>query len=244
MGKRWVIAGIGLVVCLVLARADTDSLLASLRPQGYVSDFAGVMSPADREATERLLTDLERSAGNQIAVVTVKSLDGGQIDDFATRLFERWGIGHKGRNDGILLLAAIEERKIRIEVGYGMEGHLPDAAAGRLIDQHVLPAFRLGDPSGGLRAGALALADVAAQAAGVEWSARSSPAAPPPPAHIGWGHVVFLILVILVLIRYPWLFLLLLQSSGSSRGGGGFGGGGFGGFGGGLSGGGGASRGW
>lgn len=244
MGKRLVIAGIGLVACMALARADTDSLLASLHPQGYVSDFAGVMRPADREATEKLLSGLERAGGPQVAVVTVKSLNGGQVDDFATRLFERWGIGRKGKDDGILLLAAIEDRKVRIETGYGVEGYLPDATSGRLLDQYVLPAFRFGDFSGGLRSGAKALASAAAKATGVEGIAGPDPEASSPPVRMGWGSILFMIVLILVLIRYPWLFLLLLQSGGSSRSGGGFGGGGFGGFGGGMSGGGGASRGW
>jgi uncharacterized protein len=238
MGRRWIIAGIGLAVCLAVARADTDSLLVSLRPQGYVSDFAGVMRPEDREATERLLAEVERSNGNQIAVVTVRSLDGGQVDDFATRLFERWGIGRKGQNNGILLLAAIEDRKVRIETGYGVEGILPDAATGRLLDQHVLPAFKRGDYSGGLRSGAEALAAVVRS--GTAPSAQKETRTLP-----GGCGILFIIAVILLFIRYPWLLIHILLSGGSSRGGGGgFGGSSFGGFGGGMSGGGGASRGW
>lgn len=250
MGRRWIYVGVGLAVSLAVARADPDALLASLRPQGYVSDFAGVMRPGDREAAERLLADVERSTGNQIAVVTVSSLEGGQVDDFATRLFERWGIGRKGKDDGLLLLAAIGDRKVRIETGYGVEGLLPDAAAGRLIDRHVLPAFKRGDYSGGLRTGAEALAAVVG-AGPVPGGARSGPPesrsdreGDSPPLAIG---LLFLVVMALLFLRSPWLFFALASGSGSHRGGGfggGFGGGGFGGFGGGMSGGGGASRGW
>ena len=80
--------------------------------------------------------------GAQFAVVILKSLEGGQIDDFANKLFKKWGVGEKGKNNGILLLVAIEDRKARVEVGYGLEPILPDALAGRVLDEQLFPAFK------------------------------------------------------------------------------------------------------
>jgi uncharacterized protein len=232
-------------------RADSDRLLNSLKPAGYVSDFANVINPADRAAVERTLTELEQKSGAQVAVVTLKSLEGGQIDDFAVRLFARWGVGKKGKDNGLLLIAAIEDRKVRIETGYGFEGVLPDAAAGRLIDQIIRPAFRGGDYSGGLRKGAEALASVAASASGVELTGIrnqniSSSSRQQDRNGGGFIQLIFFIIILIAVIRHPWLLLLFMGGGGGGRSGGGFGGGGggFGGFGGGMSGGGGASRGW
>jgi len=228
-------------------RADSERLLNLLKPAGYVSDFANVMTPSDRAAVERTLTELNQKTGAQVAVVTLKSLEGGQIDDFASRLFERWKIGQKGKDNGLLLIAAIEDRKVRIETGYGFEGVLPDAAAGRLIDQTVRPAFRKGDYSGGLRSGAMALASVAASASGVELTGiqsqeRYGSSQSQDKKGGGFIQLIFFIIIIIAVIRHPWLLLLFMSGGGRSSGG--FGGGGFGGFGGGSSGGGGASRGW
>ena len=230
-------------------RADSDRLLNSLKPTGYVSDFANVMTPADRAAVERTLTELNQKTGAQVSVVTLKSLEGGQIDDFASRLFARWGVGQKGKDNGLLLIAAIEDRKVRIETGYGFEGILPDAAAGRLIDQVVRPAFRNGDYSGGLRKGAEALASVAASASGVKLTGiqnQESYGGSQPQDKKGGGFIrlIFFIIIIIAVIRHPWLLLLFMGGGGGGRSSSGFGGGGFGGFGGGSSGGGGASRGW
>lgn len=245
-----------LLAGILPVQADTDRLLNSLKPAGYVSDFAGVMQPADRAVVERTLTELEQKTGAQIAVVTLKSLDGGQIDDFAVRLFERWKIGQKGKDNGLLLIAAIDDRKMRIETGYGFEGVLPDVAAGRLLDQKVRPAFRAGDYSGGLRQGAEALAAVAASAAGVELTGISNQNTNKPHSK-NLSDIFGLILFIIFIVgpMYPILFPPPGGPRGRSGGGwigggyggGGFGGsrgGGFGGFSGGCSGGGGASGGW
>lgn len=226
-------------------RADSDSLLRSLKPSGYVSDFAGVMNPADRAATERLLTELEQKTGAQVAVVTLKSLDGGQIADFSTRLFERWGIGQKGKDNGILLLGATEEgrgNRLRIEVGYGLEGLIPDAAAGRILDTFVLPGWTQGQYGTALANGAAALAQRIAADRGIALSGIPE-AVRQVPEKRGFplANIILLLIFIPIVIRHPWILLMLLSSGGGSRGGG-FGGGGFGGFGGGMSGGGGASR--
>ena len=90
---RFFITTLILLAGILPVQADSDRLLNSLKPAGYVSDFANVMNSADRTATEKLLTELEQKTGAQVAVVTLKSLEGGQLDDFANRLFARWGIG-------------------------------------------------------------------------------------------------------------------------------------------------------
>lgn len=245
------------------APATPDRLLDDLvrtRTPGFTYDYAGVISADARVRIDRLLEQLEAKTGAQVKVVVLRSLAGGEVADFANRLYARWGIGRKGKDDGALLLASIEDRKLRIETGYGLEGALSDAAAGRLLDREVIPRFRAGDFSGGLEAGARGIALAAAGAAGVTLDVG----APPPRAPDAQGVEVkswplgavlaFIILLTLFRGRLPW-WLLLLPGGGSGRRGGfggwsgggfggGSGGGGFGGFGGGMSGGGGASRGW
>lgn len=225
-----------------------DALLDKLdreKTPGYVFDYARVITPADRAAIEQALRRAEARTTAEVKVVTLPSLQGGEINDFANRLFERWGIGKKDKDNGVLLLAAINDRKMRIEVGYGLEPILPDAAAGRLLDSVVLPAFRVENYSQGLRAGAEAIAN--AIISKEPYNAPASPAQyePPPPGVLHRVFNVFLFIVFLaILIRFPALGWILLGGSGGGRSGGGFGGFGGGGFGGGLSGGGGASRGW
>ncbi len=236
------------------ARADPDRLLDRLadgRRPGFVFDYAGAVRAEDAARISDELRRLEQQTTAQVKVVVLPSLEGGQIEDFANRLFERWGLGVKGKDNGVLLLAALEERRVRIEVGYGLEPVLNDAAAGRLLDTYVLPAFRSGDVSGGLAAGAGAVAAAVARGAGVAWDTAAPPPVRAPPAPErrlpGCFTLVMAVGFVVLAIRHPFLALMLLSGGrGGGFGGGGFGGGGFGGggFGGGLSGGGGASRGW
>src|SRR4051794_30512733 len=99
----------------------TDRLLRSLQPTADVNDFASILAPAEKESLEERCRKLREKTGAQLAVVTLKSLEGGQVDDFAVKLFKRWGIGQKDQKNGVLLLVAIQDRKARIEVGYGIE---------------------------------------------------------------------------------------------------------------------------
>lgn len=228
-----------------------DALLDELtrnRYPGFVFDYAGVIHPEDAQAMEDLLRQTEIATENEIKVVTLRSLEGGDINDFANMLFERWGIGKKGKDNGVLLLAAIEDRRARIEVGYGLEPVLTDARAGRILDEQVLPLFRQGDYSMGLRRGAEAIVH-ALGGNGEVAETPAPPAAPPLDAlRLGLVELLILILFLAFFIRHSFLALFLFSGGGGRGGfnGGGFGGGGFGGggFGGGLSGGGGASRGW
>ena len=152
--RRALASAAGLFIAFaLLARAavPTDALLGRLQPQGKVNDFAGLLSAEEREGLEQVLNDLEQKTGAQVAVVTLKSLEGGQIEDFTEKLFQRWGVGQKGKDNGVMFLVAIEDRAVRIEVGYGLEPTLPDIVCGRILSEEVAPAFREGRYAEGIR---------------------------------------------------------------------------------------------
>lgn len=235
-----------LLAAVAAPAQSPDALLASLaKPATYVNDYAGVFSVTNKALLEGFLQEVQATTTVEIAVVTLKSLDGGEINDFATRLFEKWGIGKKGKDNGVLLVAAIEDRKVRIEVGYGLEGDIPDAKAGRILDLHVIPHFKDGDYAAGLSQGAHAIAAVVMGEKGPE----PAPGAKEfTPAVFGVLVLIFALIIAFFVIgvKKGWIKPTAGSTNiggGSSRGGGGGSSGG-GGFGGGSSGGGGASRGW
>ncbi|HIE09990.1 MAG TPA: TPM domain-containing protein [Kiritimatiellae bacterium] len=218
---------------------DPEQMLRSLRPQGFVSDYARILPPGVRRDLENRLMELQESQAAEISVVVLPSIGGADINDFASRLFERWGIGRKSRDNGILFLVALRERRVRIEVGYGLEARVTDAVTGRILDRHVMPRFRGDDLVGGIVNGTLALVDLVGKAAARPEAAGNVRGEAPSATRVGWT-ILIMLLAIGLLIRHPFLGYVLLTGMGGS---GGFGGG-FGGFGGGASGGGGASRGW
>jgi uncharacterized protein len=122
-------------------------------PAGYVTDAAHVLSAETRAALETQLSVLDASTTEQIAVVTVPSLDGDYIEHYATQLFEKWGIGEAKKDTGVLLLLALKERELRIEVGYGLEGALPDSVADRIIREQMVPLLKEEDYDGAVQAG-------------------------------------------------------------------------------------------
>lgn len=122
-------------------------------PSGFVSDFANVLTQEQKTTLENSLREYEERTGNEIAVALVKSLEGENIDDFTVKVFEEWKIGKKGSDNGILFLAAIEDRKMRIEVGYGLEPYLTDGEAGEIIRDVIAPEFKKGDYYAGTVAG-------------------------------------------------------------------------------------------
>jgi uncharacterized protein len=138
----------------------SDDLRNSLHFTGYVNDFAGILSPAEKQALEARCHQLELNTGAQLAVVTLKSLDGGSLEDFTNKLFARWGIGQKDKKNGLLLLVAMQEHQSRIEVGYGLEPIIPDILAGRILDQQLKPQFRAGQFGAGLLAAVNATSDL------------------------------------------------------------------------------------
>lgn len=120
---------------------------------GRVVDEAGLLSPEQKQNLTRALTEQEEKKGNQVVVVTLKSLRGISIEDYGYQLGRHWQIGRSGKDDGVLLIVAPNERKVRIEVGYGLEGVLTDAATRLIIENVILPDFRQGDYGGGIVAG-------------------------------------------------------------------------------------------
>jgi uncharacterized protein len=125
--------------------------------QGYVNDYAEMISPAAEERLERLLRAFDHTDSTQIAILTIDSLTGDDLEEFSIRTVEAWKIGQRGKDNGILLLAVRDDRQVRIEVGRGLEGALTDLAAGRIIDRIMIPHFRVGRLDEGFEAGVEAL---------------------------------------------------------------------------------------
>src|SRR6476660_7607280 len=128
-----------LVCAAMIAAAVVAAEAAFPKPHGYVNDFAGVIDAPTAAELERLIRETRAQTTAEMAVVTVKSLDGMSIEEYAVRLFAAWGIGKKEKDNGVLILVAPTERRIRIEVGYGLEEILPDARTGRIIREEILP---------------------------------------------------------------------------------------------------------
>src|SRR5688572_27398098 len=130
------------------------------KPSGRVTDLANVIDAGTEGEIVSRLDQLEQKTSSEIAVVTVPSLDGVPVDDYAVRLFKQWGIGQSKTDNGVLVLVAPNEREMRIEVGYGLEGILPDGLAGQIIRENFTPRFRDNDYSGGIRDGVSRVIDV------------------------------------------------------------------------------------
>jgi uncharacterized protein len=120
---------------------------------GRVNDYAEMIDQATEERIEAKLSDFEAATGSQVAVLTIDSLDGDPLEDFSLRVAETWALGRKGVDDGLLLLVARDDRKMRIEVGYGLEGQLTDLESGRILSNILRPAFRSGEFAAGIEAG-------------------------------------------------------------------------------------------
>ena len=255
---------LGLAAVLLCAIVCSAEPIQSLKPTAYVNDFANALTPDTKTKLEALCTEVDQKAQAQIAVVTVKSLDGDDIDDYAVKLFKQWGIGGKKSDRGVLILTSIGDRKYRTEVGYGLEPILPDGKVGG-FGREAVPLFKAGNYSAALslmtnRVAQTIAADAKVQLTDVPALPQTQPSR---QKGVPIGLIIFLIWIgvfIVSTIRRvrrgitgyrgggwggPWI--------GGGFGGGGWsggggsswgGGGGFGGFGGGSSGGGGASGGW
>ena len=141
------------LLALALWSAQGASAQTFPRLTGRVVDEAKLLDPAQKAAIDGKLAALETQSQRQVVVVTLADLQGYEIADYGFRLGDHWGIGDKDRDDGVLLIVAPNERKVRIEVGYGLEGILPDALAGRIIRNQVVPRFKANDYAGGIEAG-------------------------------------------------------------------------------------------
>ena len=226
----------------------------------YVVDEAGVLSSRTKQIILAYSSALAKRTKTQVVVLTVPTLDGESIEDYGLSVLREWGIGDKKENNGVLLLVATKDRKSRIEVGYGLEGVLPDGLTGRIQDQYMLPSFRKGNYDEGILNGYSAVLQTVAKGYGlsvkdlpVEGTSQPQPqeqseGLPFLTRLILFGGIVLLFLVDRLLfggaIFRTLLYLFFFRGGGR---GGGFGGGcGFGGgsFGGGSGGGGGSSRSW
>ncbi len=242
--SRFAIPTLLLVALLVIATGPASVGALEVPPlRGRVNDYAGLMPPEPARALDERLARFEQQTGHQIAVLTIPSLEGEDLEGFSIRVAEKWKIGKKGLDNGAILLIAKNDRKLRIEVGYGLEGILPDAIASRIIREIIVPHFRANDFSGGIESGIEAILKVTQGETIPEPMRRRSPSRDASPLSGIWILLFTLGAAVLVLMTY--LSSLRRTSAWTSSGrrrddywGSGFGGGGFGG-GGGFSGGGG-----
>jgi len=252
------------VLCPAASRAEDPNKIA---PSGYVIDLAGVLDPNAKSTLEALCTELQQKTGAQLAIVTVHSLEGRPVEDYAVDVYKHLGVGPKKDDRGVLLLVSPDEKKYRIEVGYGLEPVINDARAGD-VGRAMVPFLRSGNFDGAIQTAAWQLAKFVADDSGITLSlpapALAAPQSDSEDRSRNFGALVVLIIIVIYLIiagisrggrggggRGFWWFLLGMFLGGSGGGGssgGGFGGssggGDFGGFGGGSSGGGGASGSW
>jgi uncharacterized protein len=164
-----------IVVPLALALGAAHAYdFSALKPQGRVSDFAGVVGAAQRAEIERYCADVEKATGAEIAVVLLPTLHGEPVEDVANLLFKTWGIGKKSKDNGVLLLLAVNDRRSRLEVGYGLEGDLPDGFAGSVLRQ-MRPALRAGHYGDAVNEAVHLIASRIAQAKDVRLDEESRP---------------------------------------------------------------------
>jgi len=247
---------IALTTTLVLSLAFVlhAEPVSQLNPTDYINDFAHVLDPNTIAQLDNICQQIDQQAHAQIAVVTIDSLDGSDIESYAVDLFKRWGVGKKGTDRGVLILLATQDHRYRTEVGYGLEPILPDGKVGG-FGREAVPLLKQGDYNGAVSLLTMRVADVIAQDAGVQLTGsrpRVRTAEQEPHKGMSGVGIIVLIVIFLILISTPFGRLLLFSMLLGGRGGGGYGGGGgfggggggFGGFGGGSSGGGGASGSW
>jgi len=228
--------------------AQADSTEAAIpEPVGYVNDVAGVLDEASHAKLEAFLDQVQKKTGVQFAVLVVKSTAPDTPSEYKVKVFERWGIGKKGEDNGLLMLVAMDEREVRFETGYGLEGTLPDGLQSRIFRNVMAPRFQAGDPAGGITQGIVTTAGIIAKEKGValEWDGRELTYSNEDQ---GSSHGSSKVSLLLALFLYITLVSIVMRMRMGRRGirggwygpwGGGFGGGGFGGFGGGFGGGGG-----
>jgi uncharacterized protein len=255
-----------LFICIaVFLCLNTVAVFAAVdipdKPYNHVVDLAGIINDDVEAKLNGYLLELEQRTTAQFIVLTINSLEGESLDDLSIKIaHEKWKLGQKGKDNGVLLLVSFQDRKYRFEIGYGLESILPDSLAGSIGRQYLTPYFKQGDYSTGIFTAALAVSNVIAADAGVEITGmpklrRQFPSGRAEFKKPSLVNSIFGILVLIGLIymfiKHPRLLLLLLMANmmGGGRrggGGGGFGGGGgsFGGGGGGGFGGGGASGSW
>lgn len=198
--RSWFVALVlGFVFCFAVRAERIEDLP---KPENYVSDFAHVLSPQAQSQLNALCAQVDHQAKAQIAVVTIKTLDGDDIDDYTVRLEEKWKVGTKGTDRGIILLFAIQDRKRRIEVGYGLEGILPDGKVGD-IGRNMVPYLRAGNYDQAISLGVTQIAQVIAADAGVTLDApQARPVRRPQPQQLSFGALVFFFVAFLLILIF------------------------------------------
>ncbi|OFW35937.1 MAG: hypothetical protein A2074_07990 [Candidatus Aquicultor primus] len=191
--RGFIVAALFAIAVAMIAAGTAGAALKLPEPGGYVNDFAGMLSSQTVDEFEAKLTQYEKETGNEIAVVTVENLQGTTVEDFAVRLFEKWQIGKKGKDNGVLLVVAEDEREMRIEVGYGLEPDLTDAESHQIITNVITPAFKAGDFDKGVSDGVDA---IVATIAGEAVPALETDSRREPGGDLAWflyilGFVVF-----------------------------------------------------
>jgi len=253
------ILSLTLFILCILSVARLDGATKTLPDYvDYINDYANILSPETKNLLSILASQLEQKTTSQLAILTLDTIEPLDIESYAVKIFEKWGIGQKGKDNGVLLLVAIKERGVRIEVGYGLEGAIPDAIAKSIIEKNIIPYFRNGDFDTGILKGSTAIIKLIAKEYNVELDGLENIKIEMPDSRTSsFFDFLFIILFIIIIISlrsgFLWWWFFLPPSYRRRNGywyGDGFGGnsggfgGGFGGFGGGLSGGGGATGRW
>jgi uncharacterized protein len=244
------------IICLSLVTASY-AVIPSIpqKPPQYVVDLANIIEKDVEIRLNGYLQELEQKTTAQVVVLTLLSLEGESLEDFSiSTAHDKWKLGQKGKDNGVLIVVVLKDKKYRFEVGYGLEGILPDSFVGSIGRNYFVPYFQKGDYTDGIYSGTLAVINRIASSEGVEISGIPKHAtginSEKYPGGRGILRTIFALLfflgAIILFIKNPrlFLFLLLASSLGGSRRGGWSSGGGFGGGGGGGFGGGGASGGW
>ena len=234
-----------LLACAVVWAAAAPAVQIPPSPARWATDEAGFISSSTRAEIDSRLEAFERETGHQVLLYITRTTGDMPLEDYAAKAFAAWKVGRKGLDDGLVLFIFPDDRRARIETGYGLESTVPDAIAGRVINNVLVPGIERGDNDGAVREAVASLLDTISgkTAPGTEEpvARKSSAKGEVPPVFLIIAGIIFLILFITNPRLALWLLYTLL--SGGGGGGGGFGGGGFSG-GGGRSGGGGASGGW
>jgi uncharacterized protein len=235
-------AALCLTLVFVLSLSGAADIKIPPSPDRWATDTAGFLSSSALQALDQRLAAFSQQTGHQVIVYIGASTEGYPIEEFATKTFEAWKVGRRGLDDGTALFIMAEDHAVRIEVGYGLEGVIPDITAGRIINDILIPKIRAGDRDA-------AVDDAVSAILGAISGEPVPAAAPQPHKHSGQGFLIILGIIIFAVIFFSnpslalWLLVNMLGGGGGGRfrGGGWGGGGGFSGGGGGFSGGGGRS---
>ncbi len=184
-------------LAITLAPAGVFAYTSPGQSVGYVSDFAHVLRPATIQALDVQLKSLQDATGDQIAVVTVASLGGDTIENYAVKLFQEWGIGNAAHNNGLLILVSSGDHEARIEVGYGLEGTVTDLQSGNIIRKVMIPAFQVGDYDAGVEGGVKAVSDIIIGSPDAAQYADSSYQDQPSTSGFNYGAIIFFAVIIL-----------------------------------------------